>query len=203
MHENIRRAIINTSGFLSTIFVVYFVFAFLLVNHYIRQLETLVVRDPLTNLFTKRFLNEILPPILSKYRREKDHLLAAIFIDIDHFKAVNDQYGHKYGDVVLSQIAHMMASKVRPNDFCIRFGGEEFVIVGQFENKQSIIDCAERIRQSIALIPFSFKNVQFNVTISAGIAIYDGSEQFFEDTLKRADEMLYHSKTTGRNRVSI
>jgi len=203
MRKNIRRTIINTSGSFLAVFIVFFTLAFLLVNVLVRQLEKLSVRDHLTNLYTKRFLDELLPTILSKHQREKNLLLAVIFIDIDHFKNINDQYGHKYGDEVLTDVAQMLVSKTRPSDFCIRFGGEEFLIVGQFANKKSIVDCAERIRGAVSLIPFKNKNIQFQLTVSAGIAIYNDSEESFDDTMKRADKMLYRSKDTGRNRVSI
>ncbi|MCF6245732.1 MAG: GGDEF domain-containing protein [Desulfobacula sp.] len=172
-------------------------------NFFINQLSDLTITDTLTNLYTKRFLKEILPALIKKKDREKERLLAAVFIDIDHFKKVNDTYGHACGDLVLSKIAKMMQNALSPDDICIRYGGEEFVIIGFFNDKSSIVDCADRIRYQASKIIFTHKNLEFKITLSAGIAIYNHGAELFEETLKRADKMLYQAKNMGRNQVKI
>ena len=203
MQKNVNWAVIKASGIILMSYIVYIVISILAANFFINQLGDLSIRDNLTNLYTKRFLKEILPSLIKKKERDKDQLLAAIFIDIDYFKKVNDTYGHACGDHVLSQIARVMQNSLRPLDLCIRYGGEEFVVVGFFENKSLIVECAERIRNEASELTFSHNGLEFNTTLSAGIAIYMHGEESFEDTLKRADQMLYHAKDMGRNRVAI
>ncbi|MBI9104412.1 MAG: diguanylate cyclase [Spirochaetales bacterium] len=203
VQHNIRNTIIRGAGILITAFIGFVVFSIFIVNYFVRKLEEQSIRDPLTNLYTKRFFNEILPSIISKNQRTGNELLSVIFIDIDYFKKVNDEYGHKCGDMVLTEVAQVLIENVRPNDFCIRFGGEEFIIVGHYINKKAILECAERIRHMLSQKTFRYKEIEFHVTLSAGIAVYYSDKEPFENTIKRADEKLYHSKNTGRNRVSI
>jgi len=203
MQDHIFWVITKASGILFASFLVFVVAAFLIVNHFIRQLGDLAVRDALTDLYTKRFLNEIMPSILNKHQRLDDHVLAAIFMDIDHFKNVNDKYGHNWGDKVLKQIATVLMRNTRPDDYCIRYGGEEFVLVGFYGDEFSAVSTAERIRNEASKLLFSDNYVEFRITLSAGIAFHDSTNETFEETLKRADKKLYQSKEAGRNRVSI
>ncbi len=203
MRKNVFWVVLKATGILVFIFVTFIVIAILIVNYFINQLSELAIRDPLTTLYTKRFLEEVLPSLIKKKKRDKSLLLSAIFIDIDFFKKVNDTYGHTKGDQVLSTVAGMMQDAVRSDDLCIRYGGEEFVIIGFFEHEKSIVDCTERIRSQAEKLTFSHKSKTFSITLSAGIAIYKDDEELFEDTLKRADQMLYKAKGLGRNRIEI
>jgi len=203
LQNQVSQAISRATGILITCFLIFVSLSVLLVNHLVRQLETQAVKDPLTNLYTKRFLNEIVPSLLSKHQRDKNSLLVIIFIDIDHFKKINDQYGHKFGDVVLTKVAYEIVNSVRPNDFCIRYGGEEFLVVGQFRNEEPVGDFADRIRQNVSELVFFSRKDKIQVTISAGIAVRKDLEEPFDDTIRRADEKLYHSKNSGRNMVSM
>lgn len=203
MRENVAKKITQASGFLMGIYVLFVLFSVLLVSYLVRRLEAVAVRDPLTNLYTKRFFNEVLPSILSKHQRDPSRLLAVIFIDIDHFKGVNDDFGHKAGDQVLLQVAKVMMKNVRQDDFCIRFGGEEFVIVGNFDSEASVVSFTERIRQALSLLTFTAKKDMFGITVSAGIAVHRPTEESFDETLDRADAKLYQSKKSGRNCVSL
>lgn len=196
-------AVFDASWILIVIFAFFVSTSIFIANTLVKKIESIAIRDELTNLHTMRFLKEITPSILSKQQREKDLLLAAIFIDIDHFKNVNDNYGHDYGDKVLAQVAKVMMDITRPNDLCVRFGGEEFLFIGSFESKESIVLVAERIRAETAKLVFKHKDTDFSITLSAGIAIYQSGVESFDDMLRRADQKMYESKQGGRNRVSI
>lgn len=203
MRTQIFTVVTKTSGMLFAAFLMFMTVSFLFVNFYFRKLGELSVRDPLTNLYTQRFLTEIIPSILRKHTRTPSQVLGVTFVDIDHFKIVNDTYGHNCGDMVLQQIANLLIHTTRADDYCIRYGGEEFVVVGFYEDKQAAFDAIERIRESISLFIFRSRNSEFSITLSAGIAFYDGSLETFEETIKRADQQLYRSKQSGRNRTSM
>lgn len=202
MFRNINTIIIKASGVLLLSFISFVIMVLLLVNYFVRQLEDVAIRDPLTNLYTKRFLGEILPTLISRQQQDKESLLTIIFLDIDHFKSVNDHFGHKCGDEVLYKVAKVMIDNIRANDYCIRFGGEEFIIVGFFDSKDSASNCAERIRRKTSRLKFKNNNTTFGITISAGIAINDDCESF-QEVLMRADEKLYQAKHSGRNIVVV
>jgi len=172
-------------------------------NFFLHQLGELAVKDTLTNLYTRRFLKDILPDILNKEQRYNRGFVAVIFLDVDHFKKVNDNYGHEIGDAVLQKVAEVILCNTRSENFAIRFGGEEFVLVGFFDNQEAAMHAAERIRKQTALLSFESNDGQFNITISAGIATYNAEDKSVEDVLKRADEKLFLSKNSGRNKVSI
>ncbi len=200
--DNVFKSVLQASGILIFCFIIFITLAIFLANYFIKQLEGLAVRDHLTGLFTKRFLQETLPSILKKNRRNKNQFLAAIFIDIDHFKRINDNYGHSCGDQVLSRIAKTIQANTRPDDLCIRYGGEEFIVVGTFKNTQTLIGFAERIRVSASHLTFTYNTNEFQVTLSAGIAMHHGDDSF-DDTLSRADQKLYEAKVKGRDCIVI
>ncbi|MCG7587599.1 GGDEF domain-containing protein, partial [Photobacterium sp. OFAV2-7] len=106
------------------------------------------------------------------------------------------------GDEVLAKAAKVMVDNVRSNDYCVRFGGEEFVIVGFFENEDAAFNCAERVRRKTSRLKFKHNHVAFGITISAGVAINDDDESF-QEALTRADEKLYQAKNSGRNTVAV
>lgn len=199
----VTQTVFQASGILLVVFGGFVIALVAAAHYFLRRLEDIAVRDSLTHLHTMRFLREVIPSILSKYRREGHRLLAAIFIDVDHFKAVNDNYGHDCGDQVLERVAHVLTGMTRGDDFCIRFGGEEFVLIGFFDNEAAVLQTAERIRAETAKLHFSHRKAEFQVTLSAGIAIYRAGEESFDDMLKRADQKMYEAKAQGRNRVAI
>ncbi len=201
MQKNVSSAVFKASGIFVVLYVIYIGIAILAANYFVGQLSEMTIRDTLTSLHTKRFLKEILPSLIKKKEREDQLHLAAIFMDIDFFKKINDTYGHACGDRVLKTVATAIQDTVRPDDACIRFGGEEFVIVGFFNDKSEAIQCAQRIRKKISHIPLSHKTIDFNITISAGVAFFRHGKESFEDTLKRSDHRLYKAKEAGRNQV--
>ncbi len=130
--------------------------------------------------------------------------LSLIAFDIDHFKKVNDTYGHPAGDYVLKEIARVIGTRlIRGNDFFSRTGGEEFTLLLLGSNLKTAEEVAERIRQTIEAHQFQFEGTDIPITISAGVAIKNDQDPNWEAVYERADKALYHSKNTGRNRVSV
>ncbi len=203
MQSNIFRAVFNASAILFTIFIAFIATSIFVVNYFVRRLKELSLRDALTNLYNKGVLNEMIPTILKKQKRIREQVLAVTFIDIDHFKKVNDAFGHECGDKVLRHLATVITANTRPDDYCIRYGGEEFVIIGFYQDKDSVLKAVERVRHEVSIAEFTSNNKKFTITISAGIAFHVGSAEIFDSTLKQADVMLYRSKEAGRNRVSL
>jgi diguanylate cyclase (GGDEF)-like protein len=202
MQKSIFRVVAKASGILFAVFLVFVAGAVAFINIFVSQLENLAIRDVLTSLYTKRFLFEVIPDILRKSLRLKDKSLAVIFMDIDHFKRVNDNYGHSMGDGVLRSLGEVIFAETRADDYCVRYGGEEVVVVGFYDDLSAAIRAADRIRTSFEKQIFIADRSEFNVTLSAGIAIYNGECETFEDTLERADKKLYEAKTSGRNRIA-
>ncbi|MBU1512404.1 GGDEF domain-containing protein, partial [Myxococcota bacterium] len=128
--------------------------------------------------------------------------LSVIMADIDHFKRVNDTYGHLMGDQVLKQVATILSSVLRAGDAVIRYGGEEFLIVLPGVSAERALAIAERARKTIEATEFRFHEISFHTTISMGVAQLRPGESR-EDLIKRADEALYEAKHAGRNRSVV
>lgn len=175
-------------------------------NHFqlslLLRLYRQATHDPLTGLLNRGALELRLAEIeREEARTGKPIPYALLMMDIDHFKRVNDTYGHSVGDKVLREFARLMALQVRSGDFVARYGGEEFVVVLMGINAADSVRIAERIRHAIEHATlFDHDGNQVPVTTSIGVAC-PGSSQQSEKTLKLADERLYHAKETGRNRV--
>jgi len=161
-----------------------------------RELEVLSVTDRLTGLFNRRKLDEVLDEELIRCRRYAVQF-AAILMDIDHFKHVNDTHGHAVGDVVLRDMATIARESTRDADALARYGGEEFVIVCRHSTLNGAIESAERIREAIAKHYFP---VAGHLTASFGVASCSESDTA-ATLLERADAALYRAKALGRNRV--
>ena len=124
-------------------------------------------------------------------------------IDADHFKAVNDTYGHQIGDDVIRTIGRIITEEVRTTDKAARFGGEEFVLLLRENDANGAWVLAERIRLRIASEAFQSDQGTFNITVSIGLAEVTVSDRDVEDTIARADHALYSAKSAGRNRVAV
>lgn len=153
-------------------------------------------RDPLTSLYNRRKLYQLLTVELTRTRRH-GHPLSLMLLDIDHFKRINDTFGHDIGDLVLMQVAEQISAMLRLSDILARYGGEEFVIACPETNLDGAVVLAEKIRSSIEV--FSFPTAG-EVTISVGISLLE-SEDDVNALIKRADKALYKAKEMGRNRV--
>lgn len=167
-----------------------------------KGLELSVV-DQLTGLYNRRYMNNQLALWLRR-SAQGGSPMSVIAADIDHFKQVNDQYGHEAGDRVLQEFANRIMVNVRPKDIVCRPGGEEFLVIMPETSGDLACSAAERIRRSIAADPFEIDpstGTEINVTVSAGVATYGGEEDTVADLLKRADTALYEAKSAGRNQV--
>lgn len=200
MEQNVFWTVVKASGILLFGFVLFIGTAIVIVNFVVNQLSEQSVRDTLTKLYTKRFLEDVIPGMLENEKRN-NRTLAAVFMDIDHFKDVNDSYGHDCGDKVLQKIAQVMLENTRSGDYCIRYGGDEFVIIGPCDDDKNVIAVVERIREEAAALVFSHHDIDFKVTLSAGIALYENHHDSFDETLIQADMKLYQAKKMGRNCV--
>ena len=162
----------------------------------------LAVTDQLTGLHNRRYMNGQLEALVKRASLGGDPV-AALLIDIDHFKKINDGYGHDVGDEVLQEFAVRLASNVRAIDLPCRYGGEEFVVVMPDTKLEDAERIAERIRLHVAGSPFRVKGGSdlLTVTISIGVAATIGLDDRPEALLKRADEGVYEAKASGRNRV--
>ena len=169
-------------------------------NAYHEEIYRLTTVDGLTQIFNKRYFLDTLEREVARAHRYRRPLSLVMF-DIDHFKKVNDGYGHLAGDYVLKHLAQTVRAKIRREDCFARYGGEEFSIVLPEIDGGSCLPFAEKIRQIVEKTDFKFENVRIPVTISMGIATVDAELTEGAAIIKRADERLYEAKASGRNRV--
>lgn len=166
-----------------------------------KRLQEQATTDPLTGLFNRRFVFASIETELQRYRRYGDRF-AVILIDADHFKTVNDTYGHGAGDATLCWIAAMCRQAVRQTDVVGRFGGEEFIILLPRTNASAAAIVAERIRKSMHDGDIASHQGAQRVTLSLGVAEAGSTSSDFDTLLKVADEALYAAKRGGRDRVA-
>jgi len=158
--------------------------------------------DPLTQANNRRALMETLELELRRSHRYR-HPFAFLFLDIDHFKEINDRYGHAFGDKVLQRIVEIAKGQVRPPDIVGRYGGEEFAI-GLVEcSLEGALRIAERIRLRIAEASMVWEQNVASVTVSIGVAMLTPDVDQVESLIDRADRALYEAKAKGRNRVEV
>lgn len=168
-----------------------------------QELLQLSNTDPLTHLSNRRFLMETLDKELKRSARCNSPL-SLIMVDIDHFKRVNDTYGHQQGDVVLVEVAKVMLEHLREYDMAARFGGEEFSLVLPETELLPAVQVAERLRHSASQMAFSGQLQDLKLTISLGVATFPhGRVRSVDDLVREADEALYQAKRQGRNRVEV
>ncbi|MDE2594698.1 MAG: diguanylate cyclase [Burkholderiales bacterium] len=169
------------------------------------RLQALTVRDALTGLHNRQFLNERLPDLWRQAQRWHQ-TLSVLMIDIDHFKQVNDRYGHAAGDEALRLVASTLARHLgRPGDLAVRYGGEEFLVVLPQTNLEGACHIAENLRQSVAHLVCRVGHDLIPLTVSIGVAQAKPSHASHrvEDLLHEADQLLYQAKRSGRNRCAI
>lgn len=180
-----------------------------------RKLSDLTVTDPLTGLKNRRHLRDIIPKDVAQalrcYRfKQIDKKLAFndlyfLMVDVDHFKRINDNYGHDFGDKILQRTAKLLLEACRESDLVIRWGGEEFLVIGRFGEKRAPASLAERIRSMMETHPYKFENGEsLRVTCSIGFACFPFYRTFptslsWEQVLRMADRALYAAKRSGRN----
>ena len=156
------------------------------------------IRDPLTGLYTRLYMADRVEALLNSHNRHNIADASLVLFDVDHFKEVNDTYGHDVGDKVLKEIAAIILRQARNTDIPIRFGGEEFMVFLPADSQCGLL-FAERVRKSVEQLVIHVDDATISVTISGGIASHQVGEGL--DTLmKRADLMLYQAKKEGRNK---
>ena len=167
------------------------------------RLEHQSIRDGLTNLFNRHFMEISLDREVRRAARNHTEL-AILMIDVDHFKKFNDSYGHEAGDSILREVAEIFRQSVRAEDIICRYGGEEFVIILPETSSALAIERAEAIRWSVSQMRVRFRTEALReITISVGVAICPGCGSTLEEILRSADRALYAAKHAGRNQVMM
>lgn len=167
-----------------------------------RQLSDQANRDALTGLFNRRYLDSTLERELARCKRE-GRSLSLLMIDIDHFKQVNDTYGHIGGDQVLKEIGTLLFANARTEDVACRYGGEEFTLLLPNMPLEVAHERAEQLRETFAAMAVPFGEFAIRTTISVGIAVYPEHGKTPDELTQRADRALYQAKAAGRNRVVV
>jgi len=168
-----------------------------------RQMSESALRDGLTRAFNKRYFSERIDSEFQYANRHRTSL-SLIFIDIDHFKRINDVHGHQAGDFVLTQLATLLMSMLGEEEVLARYGGEEFAIVARGSESPAAAALSERMRAAVAAHPFTHEGASIPVTVSVGVASAPAPGlRVAADLVARADETMYTAKRTGRNRVCV
>lgn len=198
---NIQSDILELLKPLETFFVILIIFIFLLMIMTIMQVfhyfitRKKIFTDPLTQVYNRNYLEEIAP------RLNLNHYSLAM-IDLDHFKVINDVYGHKAGDMILSKCSLIIKSSIRDNDILIRYGGEEFMLLlYNRDAKDDLCDIYERIRKNISVHIFTYEKNKIEMQVSIGVHNFPATEKSLNEAIKVADKMLYIAKKEGRNRI--
>jgi len=173
------------------------------------KMHDLAMHDELTGIWNRRAFYNHAITVLGHAARE-NHTTSLILLDIDHFKSVNDRFGHIVGDQVLKMVADTLKANLRPYDRVGRWGGEEFIVLLPTTSKSKAVEIAERLRQSISALRYEVLEGQKDelaklcVQASLGVACSEGHDsQSLDDLVDRADSMLYLAKEKGRNRVCV
>lgn len=195
-----KEGVISTQKGVIGILLVLFAIIAVLIRHVLKQnglLNALSQTDPLTGLYNRRVVMERISSEVQKYNRYETPL-SILFMDVDHFKNINDSYGHDKGDRVLKLIGSLMHQHTRDTDVCVRWGGEEFMILAINTDLENSLKLAEHFRSIIENFDF---HLGITVTVSIGVsAMQKGQEK--EELIKAADKALYAAKAGGRNRIS-
>ena len=167
------------------------------------QLQEQAHRDPMTNLYNRRYFHDIASKMVALAKREHK-MISVIMLDIDHFKVVNDTYGHDVGDIVIKQLAEILKKHTRESDIITRFGGEEFVVLLPNTDLEGAKKMALKIREIVEQTEVDYGGTnKIAFSVSLGVATLAENDINIEMVLKRADEALYKAKESGRNRVCV
>ncbi|MCB1173460.1 MAG: sensor domain-containing diguanylate cyclase [Leptospiraceae bacterium] len=168
------------------------------------RVKKISVVDELTGAYNRRFGMKRLREELSRADRMQDHM-AVVMVDLDHFKSVNDTYGHPAGDAVLREVAQIFNHHIRQGDLMCRYGGEEFLLIFIGASQENAVDLAERLRKMIELHEVKWHdNVVIKITASFGISVYPQSQGIDDmELIRQADEALYNAKNGGRNQIKV
>jgi diguanylate cyclase (GGDEF)-like protein len=169
-----------------------------------RKLFESSVRDPLTGCFNRHYLEECLP-VEHAYAKRHDVPMSVLFMDVDHFKEVNDEHGHAVGDEVLREVGGYLRRAVRTEDTVARYGGEEIVILVRHSTAAAVKQMADRLRAGVESLAIAAGKEVIRVTVTIGLATFTGGKDAssIDELLARADSALYRGKQEGRNRVEV
>jgi diguanylate cyclase (GGDEF)-like protein len=168
-----------------------------------RKIKELVIQDPLTQTYNRRYLLHMLETEGSKAVRLRQEL-ACIMLDCDHFKRINDRFGHRCGDAILEALGTLLLQEVRPYDTVARYGGEEFTILLPSTDAETAYQVAERVRQRVETYPFSWQGEPIRCTLGMGVSVLSGEDgAAFDLLIDRSDQALYAAKAAGRNRTVV
>jgi diguanylate cyclase (GGDEF)-like protein len=168
--------------------------------HDVSLLRRMAETDPLTNLLNRRAFLSVATDAFEYFRRY-ERPIAMLVIDIDHFKRVNDSYGHRSGDVVIKRVGELIEENLRSTDKAARFGGEEFVVLLREVDAIGAQALAKRLCKSIAEDVIEVGKAHIAITASIGVSLAEEKDRDVQDTIERADRGLYMAKNTGRDRV--
>jgi diguanylate cyclase (GGDEF)-like protein/PAS domain S-box-containing protein len=161
------------------------------------------IRDPLTGLYNRRYLEESLNRETHRANRT-GRTVSLVMLDLDHFKHFNDTFGHQVGDILLKEVAGVIKGRVRAGDLACRYGGEEFSLIVAEVDTEGTHKCVESIRESIKHLSLHHRGQTLGtITVSAGIATYPAHAENSEDLIRAADDALYQAKKAGRDRIVI
>jgi len=166
------------------------------------KIQDMALKDPLTQLYNRRYFYEQLSKQIEQCRREQKPC-CVLLCDIDHFKRINDNHGHSAGDTVLISFAEKCSTTIREYDVLARYGGEEFIFLLPGMSVQEGRHAAERVRQLIAASTFDHEGAALQVTTSCGVASFPENARSIDELIERADEALYEAKKRGRNIVAV
>lgn len=152
-------------------------------------------KDSLTGFYNRRFVDELLPSLLAKMDRKNEKLSIAI-LDCDNFKAINDRYGHRKGDLVLQELSALLLTTIRKNDIVARWGGDEFLIVAPCAGEEDIKQILKRFNNELLELS---KKMQIAISLSSGYAIYPSDTKKIEDLISIADSKMYSFKNAARS----
>lgn len=169
-----------------------------------RRLQETAITDSLTGLYNRRYLQQVSPALFAQIVRDGRYL-TAILLDLDYFKAINDQYGHLGGDAVLVHFARLLTHNSRANDYLFRIGGEEFLMLNVAEDPSDSVVLANKMRGLVEETPGNYQGEVIPVTVSVGISCCHGKagEVSLSSLMRAADKALYEAKSGGRNQVVI
>lgn len=166
------------------------------------ELRGIAARDPMTQLLNRRGLTEALQRRFSTRKADDAYVLMA---DVDHFKRINDTYGHQIGDAILCHVAEILRTNARRGDIVSRLGGEEFVVISLDTDTQGVLHLAERLRLAVQKQAFKISDSDHSLhcEITIGVSQSFANEYALEDAIQQADTALYRGKASGRNRVEL
>lgn len=212
-YREVSRFVITSAGIMFGILSWVFLFAFIPLKMEARQLkateedlERLAKTDPLTGISNRRHLFDRCEEEISRLKRLRErgasNCIGFIMVDIDHFKNINDTYGHAFGDKVIHELAGRLKACLRQHDIIGRYGGEEFLAVLPDADSEHLRTIAERLWGEVRTRPFEYEGENITITISLGVSSTRDRDESSEEIIKRADGALYRSKDEGRDRIT-